>query len=90
MLNLTRMLSKPYLNHQAHFILRSERNLLNKVVRSRGSIFEKIPNRFKFTNHSPLPFASYHDMGRRAKHHTAADRALAAKAYNDKYRQSPM
>jgi hypothetical protein len=75
---------------QAHFILRSEWNLLNKVVRSRSFNFFKIPDRFKFTDRSLLPSTSYHDMGRRAKHHTAADKALAAKAYNAKYRQSPM
>jgi hypothetical protein len=34
--------------------------------------------------------ASYYNMGRRAKHLTAADKALAAKGYNFKYNQSLM
>jgi len=29
-------------------------------------------------------------MGRRAKHHTVADKALAAKAYNKTYNRSPL
>ena len=31
---------------------------------------------------------SYHDMGRRAKYFTIADKAQAAKVYNTKYNQS--
>jgi hypothetical protein len=51
--------------------------------------FVKITNRLHFSISSIQTLAPYHNMGRRAKHFTAVDKALAAKAYDFQYSQSP-
>ena len=62
---------------------------VNKGLVHRTLIFFKITDRLYFSILSIQTLAPYHDMGRRAKHLTTIDKALAAKAYNIKYNQSP-
>ena len=80
---------------QSNLILSDSEELefIDKPLGLKTFYFLKISNRYAlFVIHLSscrllLPATT---MGWRAKHHTVADKALAAKAYNNTYNQSPL